>query len=764
MRYLIRQKIGLQLLSLYLLFIIPVLLGGVILYVYQQSVLTQNAFQSDLALSQAVALEVGANLQAATEIDSELSTTQEAKTLNLPQLSSIFANASHAHPNISLYYVCDPSGNMLVNYPYTQSTIGENFAFRDYFQGALKSNTPFISSGRVSTTTRTYVVSVASRITNDRGQTVGVMVINLSLDKFTSYLHTVRQRLSPSSEVGLWVIDYKEQPVAATDRSITILNLPEGYDGLTFAARDALHGKAGNLIARDQNRDWLYSYVSIPSLGWAIVVQRPTDVTFATLTDFQHGLIAALALLILGASFFWFMMHRRIISPLGRLAKAVSLIPAPARPAPVMHTDSLAQDRGRQDEIGNLFAAFSVMEAQIHSHLQKSDATIQTQFYTLDALMRSIDEGVLLESPDGLIVYANHVFSRAVGIPLQELLGNRLQDASLQQRLTKVLDYAESYDEIVEPRLRGHRPRITEFQICGSYRGRNKFVPTRRDIRMRLFHVRDAKGLLIGQGRIFQDITEQNEVERIKRNLLAIVSHELRSPLTAIKGFATSLLEEADGEVDTHWQHYSLNQIVTESNRMADLVTNLLDMAQVEAGTLKLYPEFHTLAFLLEDALTDVPGEQSHVQIQLPEDLPLLYVDRRRIQVVLRNLLENAQRYAGPASLIEISASNHSSPGSQQEATKQDGLMLHIADTGPGIPAHLTDRVFDRFYQVESGRERSSSGVGLGLAICRGFIEAHGGRIWAENRTDGKRGAVFHIWFPPSVLHTGRDNRVMSGG
>src|SRR5258708_17468009 len=101
---------------------------------------------------------------------------------------------------------------------------------------------------------------------------------------------------------------------------------------------------------------------------------------------------------------------------------------------------------------------------------------------------------------------------------------------------------------------------------------------------MRLFHVRDAKGALIGRGRIFQDITKQNEVERIKRNLLAIVSHELRTPLTAIKGFATSLLEEVGDEVDTNWQEYSLSQIVAESNRMADLVTNLLEMAQVEAG------------------------------------------------------------------------------------------------------------------------------------------------------------------------------------
>ena len=281
MHYLIRQKISLQLLSLYLLFVIPVLLGGAGLYVFQQNVLTQNAFQSDLGLAQAVALEVGANLRAATEIDSELSTAQAARDLDLKQLASLFANASQAHSDISLYFVCDPSGNMIINYPFSPSTIGKNFRSSDYFQGALKRASPFISSGSISAITDTYVVSVAARITNDKGRIVGVMVINLSLDKLTSRLNTVHQRLSPSSEVGLWVIDNVGQTIATTKGIFAFLDLPEDYAGLILAAHDALQGKAGNFITHNQSRDWLYSYVPIPEEGWAIVVQRPTDITLS---------------------------------------------------------------------------------------------------------------------------------------------------------------------------------------------------------------------------------------------------------------------------------------------------------------------------------------------------------------------------------------------------------------------------------------------------------------------------------------------------
>ncbi len=746
MRYLVRQKISLQLLSLYLLFVIPVLLGSLGLYLYQQNVLTQNAFQSDLGLAQAVALEVGTNLRAATEIDSELSTSQAAKDLDLKQLASVFTNAAQAHPDISLYYVCDLSGKMIINYPFSPSAIGKNFRSRDYFQGALKSDAPFISSGSISEITDSYVVSIAARILNNQGQLVGVMVINLSLDQLTSRLNTVHQRLSPNSEVGLWVIDHVGNTIATTKGIFAFLNLPEDYDGLILASHDALQGRAGNFITHAQARDWLYSYVPIPEEGWAIVVQRPTDITFAVLTNFQHGLIAALALLIVGATFFWFMMHRRVISPLTRLAKAVAQI-QPDHSVQLMHTDLLDKDRGRQDEIGNLVAAFSAMEREIRSHFQKSDETIRTQFYTLDAIMRSMDEGVLLESPDGQIVYANRIFSREVGIPQHELINSRIQDRNLQEMLSTMLDRSESYHEVVEPISKGRGPRIIEFQIRGSYKTHSQFVPALRDIRMRLFHVRDAKGALIGRGRIFQDITKQNEVERIKRNLLAIVSHELRTPLTAIKGFATSLLEEVGDEVDTNWQEYSLSQIVAESNRMADLVTNLLEMAQVEAGTLKLSPGSYHLSSLFEDALAVASNERCRVQIRLPEDVPLLYVDGRRIQIVLRNILENAQRYGGPDVLIEISATYE-----HEQTKKRTGLTVHITDNGPGIPSQLVERVFDRFYQVESAHERSSSGVGLGLAICQGFVEAHGGRIWAENRTDGKSGAVFHLWFPPMVL------------
>jgi two-component system sensor histidine kinase KdpD len=167
-------------------------------------------------------------------------------------------------------------------------------------------------------------------------------------------------------------------------------------------------------------------------------------------------------------------------------------------------------------------------------------------------------------------------------------------------------------------------------------------------------------------------------------------------------------------------------------------------MSQVEAGTLKLSPTLCRLDTLLHPLMLDEPA---HILMNIPADVPLLYVDRRRIEMVLRNLIENARRYAGSDAIIEVAANYQHEPDDA-------GLHLTVTDDGPGLPPDLTERIFERFYQVDGSRKRSSSGVGLGLAICRGFIEAHGGRIWAENRSDGKTGAVFHIWLPAKVVRS----------
>jgi len=738
----LERSIALQLLVFYGLFIVPLLLGGVELYLYQRDALQQSAQRTDLGIAQGISLQVESAVSAAVAEDVDLSKSQAASQLNRSQLMATFATAMLSHPDISLYFVCDASGHMLLSYPVSLPPVAQQGNSCEYAppDGAFQSSTSLLSHSRVSPTTHMNVVSIATRISDNRGHAIGIMGIDMSLAQLTSRILAVQQQLKADGEIHIWIVDEPGTLLASTEHVPYQTDLRSILPGLDAA----LQGETGNAIARAQNRDWLYSYTPIAGTRWAVVLQQPTDVTFAAIITFQNSLLLALLTLIIGASFFWLALNGWMMSPLAKLAQAVSRI-RPDQTAKAIEGDMLAKDGSRIDEIGQLITAFSTMEDEIHALFRKSDERSQARLHTLDAIMRSMDEGVLLERPDGHVIYANQSFTQFVGILPQELqLEDSFAEGQVEENLVAMIEDPAVYQDAIRRAEDGSGPETIAFQ-CHCYHNRaGQLVTARRDIRMRLFQVRDRTGQLIGRGKIFRDVTQQNEAEEIKKNLLAIVSHELRTPLTAMKGYATSLLA-TDVELDDALQEYFLRRIVEEGDRMAELVTNLLEMSQLEAGTVRLSPSLHRLDALIEQA-GPVEVRQS-IGVRIPEAMPLLYVDQRRMEVVLRNLLENARRYAGPDAAIELSAR-------YEQDQDNGGLYLSISDDGPGLPPLLTERIFDRFYQVDGGRQRSSSGVGLGLAICRGFVEAHGGRIWAENRTDGVTGAVFHIWLPPKVLYS----------
>ncbi len=736
----LERKIILQLLVFYGLFVIPLLLGGAELYFFQYGAMQQSAQQADLGLAQAVAQDVKTQVQGAAEEAMGLARSQAAIHLNREQLLSLFSVSQQTHPEVSQYIVCDPSGKTVLNFPLAAPGAGPCSSASDYFQAALSKDSPLVSSGRISPLSDMYVFSVATRITNSRNQVVGVMILNLSAGQLNSHLIAVQRQLTANGEVRIWIIDSNGNPIANTVGVSPGSNLWQRIPGL----RNALRGKAGNLTASDEQRDWLYSYVPVAGTNWAVAVGRPTDATFATVISFQHSLIIALLMLLAGASVFWFVMHGWVVAPLSRLSQAATMI-KPDQTERITDGKLLAREKSRQDEIGRLVNAFATMEEEIHTLFRKSDERSHTRLQTLDAIMGSMDEGVLLEDSAGQIVYANHRFTQFVGISAQEILLDSFQENHLTERMEAMMEAPDTYHEAVRCAERGDGAQVIEFWVRGYYNQLGQMIPSRRHIRMRLFQVRDIAGQVIGRGKSFNDVTQQSEAEQVKKNLLAIVSHELRTPLTAIKGYATSLLE-TDIELDTTTQRDFLQRIVEEEDRMAELVTSLLEMSQLEAGTLKLTPGYCRLDTLIERALEAAQSERLYIHVSLPAEMPVLYIDRRRLEMVLRNILENAQRYAGEGAEVEIIA--HYAQGQEDE-----GIYLSIADNGRGLPGDLTERIFDRFYQVDGGRERSSSGVGLGLAICRGFVEAHGGRIWAENRVEGGSGAIFHIWLPSRLLH-----------
>jgi two-component system sensor histidine kinase KdpD len=212
------------------------------------------------------------------------------------------------------------------------------------------------------------------------------------------------------------------------------------------------------------------------------------------------------------------------------------------------------------------------------------------------------------------------------------------------------------------------------------------------------------------------------------------VSHDLRTPLAVVTG-ATSALLDPSAPKDEATRRELLQTAHEEALRLSRLVSNLLDMTRLEAGALKLKKETQPIEEVVGAALNRVEDrlQGRTVTTSIPDDLPLAAIDSALIEQVLINLLENAIKYTPPGTPIDVSARTQGA----------DAIVVEVADRGSGVSAEDQERVFDKFYRVQ---EREGGGVGLGLTICRGIVEAHGGRMWVEAREGG--GAAFRFTLP----------------
>lgn len=232
---------------------------------------------------------------------------------------------------------------------------------------------------------------------------------------------------------------------------------------------------------------------------------------------------------------------------------------------------------------------------------------------------------------------------------------------------------------------------------------------------------------------------EAERANKIKTEFLAMISHELRTPLTSIIGFTTTLLAD-----DVAWepdeQRDFIQTISQEANRLQELIDHLLDLSRLEAGVLPISLEIHSLYEIIEDALPqmNILTSGQTLTMDLPADLPLVNVDAKRIAQVLVNLVRNASSYAPQGSEISISAS-----------VRGGFVQINVNDQGSGIPPAEHKKVFEAFRRGVNVENRSPQGAGLGLAICKGLVEAHGGRIWIKKKTTPGTTISFSIPLAP---------------
>jgi len=232
-----------------------------------------------------------------------------------------------------------------------------------------------------------------------------------------------------------------------------------------------------------------------------------------------------------------------------------------------------------------------------------------------------------------------------------------------------------------------------------------------------------------------QEARLQAQSEQIRSGLLSAVSHDLRTPLATITGAATSLISHGD-RIDDTTRGELLESIAEEADRLSRLVNNLLEITRLESGAVTVKREWHAIDELVGTALHRIERtmEGRSIRTKMPENSPFLAVDELLFQQMFVNILENAAKYSPSGTPIDIAAER-----------VDDGIAIEVADSGPGFPPGEEDRIWDKFYRGSAAR---APGAGLGLAIARAIVLAHGGTIAAANRPGG--GATIRAWFPVS--------------
>jgi two-component system phosphate regulon sensor histidine kinase PhoR len=368
----------------------------------------------------------------------------------------------------------------------------------------------------------------------------------------------------------------------------------------------------------------------------------------------------------------------------------------------------LEKDHGR-DELAELAQALGGTVAQLGQTIH----TLTEERNRSAAILGSMVEGVAVVAGDERILYCNHAFEQILELPEGSSQGKKLVEALRQVELVAA----------VRQVLPGGEEVTGEVEV-GTVR-RRSFSVTAAPVR-----AAGANSAVL----VLHDITELRRLERVRRDFVANVSHEFKTPLTAIQGFAETLL---GGALDDKANRAHFVEIIREhARRLARLTDDLLKLSRIEAGRLELELRPVRVAALvngcIETARFKAEAKGLRINVQLPEGLPPVYADGAQVGEVLQNLLDNAIQYTPQGGQIDVSAT-----------ANPEGVTFTVADTGIGIPESELVRIFERFYRVDAARSREAGGTGLGLAIARHIVDAHGGRIWVESAVG--QGSRFHF-------------------
>lgn len=380
-------------------------------------------------------------------------------------------------------------------------------------------------------------------------------------------------------------------------------------------------------------------------------------------------------------------------------------------------------ERQRQRSLLESFAYFAATAVE-NAHLYSDAAEKRRE---LEAVLAGIGDGVLVASTEGALMLMNPVAERLFA----------LSAPPSGAALHACLPSAELVD-LLQETARSGQVTIHELPLPSAGLSSDGQPRTFQALAAPITRSTEAGEQVSGVVTVLRDITAQKELERMKSNFLSVVSHELKTPLHSIKGFVDIILMGKTGPV-TELQRDFLGTVQEQTGHLQRLIQDLLEYSRLESGQIKLRPVEVSPAELAAGVLDKLSplaaNKPLHMAMELPPDFPSIEADAMRLEQVLTNLIENAIKFTPAGGGVRVLGWD-----------RGDTVELAVADTGIGIPPEERERVFERFYQVDSSVRRRYKGTGLGLTICKHIVTQHGGRIWVADIPGP--GSEFHLTLP----------------
>ena len=463
------------------------------------------------------------------------------------------------------------------------------------------------------------------------------------------------------------------------------------------------------------NRDLLYYAVRQNSSSGDVYILRfalPVETVGQVLWPFRQGLLIASALILLTGGIIVVLVSHNFSDRIERLT---------AFSQRVAEGDFRLQ---ASDGTGDALDVLSDSLNQTATRLDRTIRTLTEERNLSSAILGSMVEGVLVVNAAQRVVFANRSFAGILGLSAPPQAGSALVEWVRQTELL----------EAVRKVLLGE-PLVQAEIVTGTLR-QHFFAATVASV-----GTTGTDGAVL----VLHDITDLRKLERVRRDFVANVSHEFRTPLTAIQGFAETLLAGAMDDPQNRGRFLEI--ILEHSRRLARLTEDLLMLSKMDADRL----EFETrripigpfIDSCIETAQPRARDKDLRLSVKVAEKIPDIAGDRRRLTEVLQNLLDNAIQYTPAGGQITVSA-----------GVADSAVVFTVSDTGIGIPQTEQPRIFERFYRVDVARSRQVGGTGRGLAIAKHLVEGHGGRIWVESEIG--HGSQFHFSVP--IFDTGRDS------